>query len=175
MRSHIAAPHSHPKVEEHNSFYEDGGEFLPLSVWQARGFDIERIRKFTAPQDRRYSDLLGDEYRVRILKTGKAGKEGTSLTSVAHKRKACPQSAMSSTDVLFSSQAQSSNVGGEGSGALSINQKVDSSSAESSSSRSEESTSSSSSHAKKKNKNAKKGNNDCHACLATHHVLHGLL
>ena len=49
-------------VEEHAEYYDDGGEFLPLSVWVARGFnvDINTVR----PQDKKVHPVLGDTYRI---------------------------------------------------------------------------------------------------------------
>ena len=37
----------------------EGGEFLPLSVWEKRGFDIESIKKHTTPDNIRTDRVLG--------------------------------------------------------------------------------------------------------------------
>ena len=37
----------------------EGGEFLPLSVWERRGFDIESIKQHTRPEDIRTDRVLG--------------------------------------------------------------------------------------------------------------------
>jgi hypothetical protein len=70
-------------VEEHNEFYEDAGEFLPLSVWTNRGFDAERIKENTPLCDVREDRVLGTCYRVKILKKGNAGHRGARRESKA--------------------------------------------------------------------------------------------
>jgi hypothetical protein len=67
-------------VEEHVEYYDDGGEFLPLSVWLARGFDPEAIRLNCRPEDKRSHPVVGDTYRVSILKSGHRGHKGGSKT-----------------------------------------------------------------------------------------------
>ena len=37
----------------------EGGEFLPLGVWEKRGFDIESIKKHTTPENIRTDRVLG--------------------------------------------------------------------------------------------------------------------
>ncbi len=65
-------------VEEHAEYYDDGGEFLPLSIWQARGFnlDITTMR----PEDKKVHPVLGDTYKVSILKSGHRGSKGANKT-----------------------------------------------------------------------------------------------
>jgi hypothetical protein len=67
-------------VEEHVEYYDDGGEFLPLSVWAARGWDPEAIRLNCRPADKRTHAVVGDTYRVSILKSGHRGHKGGSKT-----------------------------------------------------------------------------------------------
>jgi hypothetical protein len=67
--------------ETHGEYYIDGGEFLPLSVWERRGFDITRIAEFSLPMDKRSDRVLGDTYRVKILATGNRGEASTTRTS----------------------------------------------------------------------------------------------
>ena len=66
--------------EKHETFYEFGGEFLPLSVWATRGFDATAIEAKTTPEDRSVHAVLGDCYRVKIMKGGQRGSEGSSRT-----------------------------------------------------------------------------------------------
>ena len=65
------------KVESHAEYYSDGGEYLPLSVWKARGFDPEAIAKHSLPEDIRVHAVLGETYRVKILNKGNRGMKGT--------------------------------------------------------------------------------------------------
>ena len=48
---------------------EEGGEFLPLTVWAARGWCAETIRLEAAPEDKRKNKLGMDVYRVQVEKT----------------------------------------------------------------------------------------------------------
>ena len=52
--------------ESHQVFYEDGGEYLPLSVWKNRGFDVAAIEEKSQASDRRPDLIFGTTYRVRI-------------------------------------------------------------------------------------------------------------
>ena len=62
--------------ESHSEFYVDSGEFLPLTVWQARGFDIVAIVEKSRPSDMKDHDVLGKTYRVSLLTTGNKGEKG---------------------------------------------------------------------------------------------------
>ena len=62
-------------VEE--EWYEEGGQFLPLSVWANKGFDTEAISQKSAASDRKVHSVLGQCYRVKLLSTGVRGFEGT--------------------------------------------------------------------------------------------------
>ena len=73
----VAQFHEYMKgFEEHSEWYEEGGEFLPLTVWAARGFDTERIQQFSHPWDIREHYVLGSTYRLPIYSAGKSGKKG---------------------------------------------------------------------------------------------------
>lgn len=43
-----------------------GGEYLPLSVWAQRGFDVARIVEYSTPQNAMEHPVLGSCYRVAI-------------------------------------------------------------------------------------------------------------
>jgi hypothetical protein len=62
--------------EEHQEYYQDGGEFLPLSVWAKRGFDPDRIEAKALPSDIQEHSVLGPTYRVRIISMGNRGARG---------------------------------------------------------------------------------------------------
>jgi hypothetical protein len=64
------------KYETHESYYEDKGKFLPLSVWERQGYDVQMIKDRSDPKDKMVHPILGDVYRVRILNTGARGVEG---------------------------------------------------------------------------------------------------
>ena len=42
------------------------GDFLPPSVWKQRGFDVDRIKKFSLEEDKREHPILGTTYRVHL-------------------------------------------------------------------------------------------------------------
>jgi hypothetical protein len=66
--------------EEHGEFYEDAGEFLPLNVWANRGFNPEAIRDKTLPKDRRTHPVLGETFRVSVLRGGHRGSKSVGKT-----------------------------------------------------------------------------------------------
>jgi hypothetical protein len=49
--------------------YQEGAEYLPLSVWTARGFDADAIAKNAAPEDVKNHPVLGQVYRVQLIST----------------------------------------------------------------------------------------------------------
>jgi hypothetical protein len=59
--------------EEHGEFYEDGGAFLPLSVWTQQGYNATAIADGALPKDQRDHPYLGKTYRVNIIKAGHRG------------------------------------------------------------------------------------------------------
>jgi hypothetical protein len=67
-------------IEEHGEYYDDAGEWLPLEVWGARGFDMAAIESKSRPQDKRSHPVLGAIFRVAILKSGHRGHKSASKT-----------------------------------------------------------------------------------------------
>ena len=63
------------------SYYNDGGEFLPLSVYATQGYDIKKIEELTLPCDVRDHRVLGKTYRVDILALGARGSKGQSQST----------------------------------------------------------------------------------------------
>ena len=61
--------------EEHGEFYEDGGAFLPLSVWTQQGYNATAIADGALPKDQRDHPVLGKTYRVNIIKAGHRGSK----------------------------------------------------------------------------------------------------
>ena len=53
------------KFESHAKCYAESGKHLPLSVWAAKGFDVDRIRTLTPQSDIQMHNILGECYRVQ--------------------------------------------------------------------------------------------------------------
>ena len=70
------AKRSLTKFEQHQKFYEEKGQFLPLSVWATKGFDITHIETKTPEEDKTVHSILGLCYRVALLTTGQSGQKG---------------------------------------------------------------------------------------------------
>lgn len=56
--------------------WANGGEFLPLSVWQTKGFDSEKIKNTTPPEDIQVNPQIGTCYRVKIYSSFDKGNSG---------------------------------------------------------------------------------------------------
>jgi hypothetical protein len=52
--------------ESHEETFMCGGEYLPLSVWETRGFNPKFIEERSLPEDILEDRVLGRVYRVRI-------------------------------------------------------------------------------------------------------------
>ena len=63
--------------------YHNGGEFLPLRVWETRGFDPVAIESSSDPSDVMEHKVLGTTYRGSIVSTGLKSETGTKSSSVA--------------------------------------------------------------------------------------------
>ena len=81
------------KRSQHGTYYDHNGEFLPLSVWEKRGYDPEAIKTLTPNSDKRVHPILGETYRVVLIKTGQSGYEGTENAEEMSKR---PKNALKS-------------------------------------------------------------------------------
>ena len=64
------------KYKQVEEFWEHGGSYLPLSVWQNQGWDIDRIKANSKPEDVRFTSQGGEVYRVRIMSAGNRGVQG---------------------------------------------------------------------------------------------------
>jgi hypothetical protein len=62
--------------ESHEVYYSEGGQFLPLGAWAAKGFSADAISEKTPAEDRRVHPVLGDTFRVAILEKGERGAKG---------------------------------------------------------------------------------------------------
>ena len=56
--------------------WANGGQFLPLSVWQTKGFDSEKIKNSTPPDDIQVNPQVGMCYRVKIYSSFDKGNSG---------------------------------------------------------------------------------------------------
>lgn len=130
------------KYESKESGYEQGGEYLPISVWVNRGFDGAAIESKSLAKDIRECRLFGLVYRVPILKTFERGMTGLKATSTLQANGKRQKTAASSSAAKGDADAADAD-------ADPINPPTDESSDESGSS-------SSSSSSKKKSKKAKK-------------------
>ena len=63
--------------------YRQGGDFLPLSVWQTQGFDIMAITNNSEACDVRPDRMFGHVYRVPILSVWETGGKGSRRTDTA--------------------------------------------------------------------------------------------
>ena len=70
------------KYDTNEDVWEEGGAFLPLSVWTAKGFDCIAIETKTPPSDRRPHPILGETYRVKIMTTLSRGIRGNQAEPV---------------------------------------------------------------------------------------------
>ncbi len=136
----------HKEVTE-ESYYQQG-EFLPLGVWQTRGFDAAQIEANSHPSDKMTHPVLGPTYRVRVVATRHSTTRRTervSKSTVGGRKRAA--------DVMV----QGCQFGEDG-GSASTNQvlALEDGSIRSSSPSSTSSSSSSSSSSRKKHKKSKK-------------------
>ncbi len=65
-------------TEVHGEFYETGGEFLPLSVWSTMGYDPAAIAAKSLPKDKKMHPVLGETFRVCVLRKGHRGAKTVS-------------------------------------------------------------------------------------------------
>ena len=70
------------KYEEHHKFYEERGQFLPLSVWEKNGFPVDKIASDSASCDKKLHPILGECFRVALITTGSAGSLGMRFTQL---------------------------------------------------------------------------------------------
>ena len=61
------------KVEHHEDYYDEGGSFLPLSIWAVKGYDTDKIIENSKPENCRQCAVVGSVYRIPITSGGKKG------------------------------------------------------------------------------------------------------
>ena len=57
------------QAESHEDAYMEGGTFLPLGAWVAKGFDGNAIETKSLPSDVREHPVLGKTFRVKLVST----------------------------------------------------------------------------------------------------------
>ena len=137
--------------ERRETFFQEGGRFLPLKVWERKGFDPVAIAAHTLPEDITNHPVLGLTYRVRLLATGTRGAKGWQQTSRA-RASGLKRRAPEAIEAAASSAAAGEAAAGE---AAAGEEAVEEKSASQSCSSSSSSSSSSSTRGKKK-KHSKK-------------------
>ena len=96
------------RFEEQSNHYVNDGEWLPLGVWAARGFDATAIEMKTPKHDVMVHSVLGKVYRVPLLKTGQKASMGTrSSHSMSDAPPPCSQPARALRDGENSSSEES--------------------------------------------------------------------
>lgn len=65
-----------------------GSIWLPLSAWKVRGFDTERIEKNTAPENKKWDDVLGELFRVQLESDSATHSTGWEATE--HVKRSAP-------------------------------------------------------------------------------------
>ena len=73
--------------ESHESYYDHGGEFQPLSVWATRGYDTAAIELYSKPADKMQHPVFGETYRVQVVTCGNRGQKGTRRESTAKSKR----------------------------------------------------------------------------------------
>jgi len=114
---------------------QEGGEFLPLSVWATRGFDIEAIASRSRPVDIKEHEVLGKTYRVRIMAVGETARRGqkrssgnTATDSMPKQSKALKDDQPEVADANKSTPSSGSNTSSSSSGSSSSSSDSESSS-----------------------------------------------
>ncbi len=64
------------KYSQREEFFENGGSYLPLTVWEKQGYCADDIKSKTPKEDQDQHPILGLTYRVRIFTKGDRGIDG---------------------------------------------------------------------------------------------------
>jgi chemotaxis protein histidine kinase CheA len=65
------------EYEREESEWAEGGQFLPPSAWDIKGFPGDKIARESDPADHQVHPILGDCYRVKIRSQFERGVRGT--------------------------------------------------------------------------------------------------
>ena len=61
--------------ETERQYYVNAGKFLPLSVWDEKGYNVADIEEKTLKEDIRVDPIMGLTYRVKIMEIGQKGEK----------------------------------------------------------------------------------------------------
>ena len=64
------------------------GTWLPLSVWDKRGYDVQKIKDLTEPQDRKHHPVLGEIFRLWEQTEENSHEKALAKLQTMRKRKA---------------------------------------------------------------------------------------
>jgi hypothetical protein len=150
-------------TESHSEYYQQQGEWLPLSVWGARGFDVAAIERNTLPANRRSDVVLGEVFCVALQTNGFRGNRGT-VRSDELVRSSKPRAGSHLLQQVASGSGSAAAAVEDDAGEQKDEEEDDSSSNSSkSSSTSNSSSSSSNDRKKKKSKKSKSNKKDKHS------------
>ena len=62
------------QAEVHEEAYMEGGTFMPLGAWMAKGFDGDAIETKSLPRDVKEHPVLGKTFRVKLVSTSHTEK-----------------------------------------------------------------------------------------------------
>jgi len=74
------------KITQHGTYYDNGGQYLPPSVYEKMGYDPVAIKALTPSCDRVMHPILGETFRLAILTTGQRGYRGSENSESMSKR-----------------------------------------------------------------------------------------
>ena len=66
--------------ETYKETFQSGGAYLPLGVWERKGYDVERIKALTKPEDIEEDPVVGTTYRL----CGPSGGRVVDVIDCAH-------------------------------------------------------------------------------------------
>ena len=152
------------KYTTHKQYWALDGKFLPLAVWEKKGFNVDDIQNNSRPSDKAKDPVLGEVFRVRILTTGQSGEQAEreslrakSIWKNSELKKFLEDALRSAAEAVQEVEAEAPLAEGEiESEDRPIDKPDDSSDSESSSDSSDSSDSSSSSERNKKKKKSSK-------------------
>jgi len=147
------------KKSSYETFYQEGGAYLPLSVWATKGFNIQDIVDGTADADIIEHPVLKTCYRVKILAKGTRGSDGwlrSSKNAVADKKRKLADAFIKGAVDGADAATKDNDTGEDGDKDGDKDKKGGKDDSDSKSSSSSSSSSSGSKHKKKKKKDKKK-------------------
>jgi hypothetical protein len=70
------------KFSQKSTTHAEGGTFLPLSVWVAKGFDGDMIKNNSTPENVQVHPVIGTTYRVELVSSGTKRSYGDAFEDV---------------------------------------------------------------------------------------------